>query len=112
MEENSVSGGGPGQGHNGQPFAGVNVSVANNKHQLPGSGLGGQGQGQMGPGMEFDGGGGGQGPGGGQGMQGQGKEQSPQYTMPGVLHFLQHEWARFELERSQWELDRAEFQVC
>lgn len=31
--------------------------------------------------------------------------------MPGILHFIQHEWARFELERSQWELDRAEFQA-
>lgn len=34
-----------------------------------------------------------------------------QYTIPGVLHFLQHEWARFELERSQWDVDRAELQV-
>ncbi|XP_014206120.1 striatin-4 isoform X2 [Copidosoma floridanum] len=39
------------------------------------------------------------------------KEQNLHYTMPGVLHYLQHEWARFELERSQWELDRAEFQA-
>lgn len=34
-----------------------------------------------------------------------------QYTIPGVLHFIQHEWARFELERSQWDVDRAELQV-
>lgn len=34
-----------------------------------------------------------------------------QYTIPGILHFLQHEWARFELERSQWDVDRAELQV-
>lgn len=34
-----------------------------------------------------------------------------QYTIPGVLHFLQHEWTRFELERSQWDVDRAELQV-
>lgn len=40
------------------------------------------------------------------------KELKPQYSMPGILHFIQHEWARFELERSQWELDRAEFQVA
>ncbi|XP_012270878.1 striatin isoform X2 [Orussus abietinus] len=43
--------------------------------------------------------------------QGAIKEQRPQYSMPGILHFIQHEWARFELERSQWELDRAEFQA-
>ena len=36
----------------------------------------------------------------------------PQYSMPGILHFLQTEWARFEMERSQWEVERAEFQVC
>lgn len=37
--------------------------------------------------------------------------QTPQYSIPGILHFIQHEWARFELERSQWEVDRAELQV-
>ncbi|XP_028177892.1 striatin-3 isoform X2 [Ostrinia nubilalis] len=36
--------------------------------------------------------------------------QSVQYSIPGILHFIQHEWARFELERSQWEVDRAEFE--
>ena len=35
----------------------------------------------------------------------------PQYSMPGILHFLQTEWARFEMERSQWEVERAELQV-
>ena len=34
-----------------------------------------------------------------------------QYSMPGILHFLQTEWARFEMERSQWEVERAELQV-
>ncbi|PZC83690.1 hypothetical protein B5X24_HaOG207217 [Helicoverpa armigera] len=37
--------------------------------------------------------------------------QSIQYSIPGILHFIQHEWARFELERSQWEVDRAEFEA-
>lgn len=43
----------------------------------------------------------------------QGEEGNPkaQYSIPGILHFIQHEWARFELERSQWEVDRAELQV-
>jgi len=35
----------------------------------------------------------------------------PQYSMPGILHFLQTEWARFEMERSQWDVERAELQV-
>lgn len=37
--------------------------------------------------------------------------QRPLYTVPGILHFLQHEWTRFEIERQQWETERAEFQV-
>ncbi|XP_077862092.1 striatin-3-like [Saccoglossus kowalevskii] len=35
----------------------------------------------------------------------------PKYSMPGILHFLQHEWARFEMERSHWEVERAELQA-
>lgn len=34
-----------------------------------------------------------------------------QYSMPGILHFLQTEWARYESDRMQWEIDRAELQV-
>ncbi|KAK9496640.1 hypothetical protein O3M35_013080 [Rhynocoris fuscipes] len=37
--------------------------------------------------------------------------QRLQYSIPGILHFIQHEWARFEMERSQWEVDRAELQA-
>jgi hypothetical protein len=37
--------------------------------------------------------------------------QRPLYTVPGILHFLQHEWTRFDLERQQWETERAELQV-
>ena len=33
------------------------------------------------------------------------------YSMPGILHFLQTEWARFEMERAQWDVERAELQV-
>jgi hypothetical protein len=33
------------------------------------------------------------------------------YTMPGILHYLQHEWNRFEFERQQWEVDRSELLV-
>ncbi|XP_061645789.1 striatin-like isoform X3 [Phyllopteryx taeniolatus] len=34
-----------------------------------------------------------------------------QYSIPGILHFLQHEWARFEVERAQWDVERAELQA-
>merc|ERR1711894_323493 len=33
------------------------------------------------------------------------------YSIPGILHFLQHEWSRFEMERGQWEVERAELQA-
>ncbi|XP_015431326.1 PREDICTED: striatin-3 isoform X2 [Dufourea novaeangliae] len=70
------------QNHNGQVSSGANVSLTNNKQQ-----------------------------GSDNGSNGDAKDQRPQYSMPGILHFIQHEWARFELERSQWEVDRAEFQA-
>lgn len=71
------------QNHNGPLSGGANVSVTNDKHQTSDN-TSGSGA----------------------------KDLKPQYSMPGILHFIQHEWARFELDRSQWELDRAEFQVC
>ena len=33
------------------------------------------------------------------------------YTIPGILHFIQHEWTRFEMDRAHWEVERAELQV-
>ncbi|KAK3093263.1 hypothetical protein FSP39_013411 [Pinctada imbricata] len=44
-------------------------------------------------------------------QQGDDSSPRPQYSMPGILHFLQTEWARFEMERSQWEVERAELQA-
>ncbi|KAK2707635.1 striatin-3-like isoform X4 [Artemia franciscana] len=35
----------------------------------------------------------------------------PVYTIPGILHYIQHEWARFEIERTQWEVEKAELQA-
>nr|XP_033469920.1 striatin-like [Epinephelus lanceolatus] len=40
-----------------------------------------------------------------------GEAARAQYSIPGILHFLQHEWARFEVERAQWEVERAELQT-
>ncbi|KAJ7990917.1 hypothetical protein DPEC_G00291860 [Dallia pectoralis] len=51
--------------------------------------------------------------GGGSGM-GQQQDEMPrpqQYTIPGILHYIQHEWARFEMERAHWEVERAELQA-
>ncbi|XP_063054079.1 striatin isoform X2 [Engraulis encrasicolus] len=73
---------------------------------------------QAGPGVFFNnnnnsllasGGGGGKAPQPGDG--GGGEAARAQYSIPGILHFLQHEWARFEVERAQWEVERAELQA-
>ncbi|KAL0968982.1 hypothetical protein UPYG_G00220820 [Umbra pygmaea] len=52
--------------------------------------------------------------GGGSGMGQQQQDEMPrpqQYTIPGILHYIQHEWARFEMERAHWEVERAELQA-
>jgi len=35
----------------------------------------------------------------------------PHYTIPGILHYVQHEWNKFDMERSQFDIERAEFQA-
>lgn len=32
-------------------------------------------------------------------------------TLSGVLHFLQSEWRRYERDRNEWEIERAEMRV-
>lgn len=68
---------------------------------------------QAGPGVFFGGGGSGS---GGTGsvrapQPGDGEAARAHYSIPGILHYLQHEWARFEVERAQWDVERAELQV-
>jgi hypothetical protein len=36
---------------------------------------------------------------------------SASYTLPGVLHFLQMEWRKFEKERNEWCIEREELKV-
>lgn len=36
---------------------------------------------------------------------------STNYTIPGILHFIKHEWSRFEKERNSWEVQKTELQV-
>ncbi|CAK6982273.1 striatin isoform X2 [Scomber scombrus] len=62
---------------------------------------------QAGPGVFLPGGGSIKAPQTGDG----GDAARAQYSIPGILHFLQHEWARFEVERAQWEVERAELQA-
>ncbi|ODM95638.1 Striatin-3 [Orchesella cincta] len=47
----------------------------------------------------------------GNGPGGNKEDTKPRYSIPGILHFIQHEWARFEMERASWELERAELQA-
>ena len=37
--------------------------------------------------------------------------EQPNYTLPGVLHFIKHEWSRFEVERANWDVERTELQA-
>ena len=40
-----------------------------------------------------------------------GQQQQSGYTIPGVLHFIRHEFSRFEKERANWEVEKAELLV-
>lgn len=46
-----------------------------------------------------------------QSSQASANDSGTKFTIPGILHFIQHEWARFEMERAHWEVERAELQV-
>ncbi|RHZ49156.1 hypothetical protein Glove_529g47 [Diversispora epigaea] len=39
------------------------------------------------------------------------QSQTPEHTLPGVIHFLQSEWRRFERDRNEWEIERAEMKA-
>uniref|UniRef100_A0A4W5N027 Striatin n=1 Tax=Hucho hucho TaxID=62062 RepID=A0A4W5N027_9TELE len=69
--------------------AGPGVFFNNNNSGLPGAGKGPQQPGDVGG----------------------GEAARAHYNIPGILHFLQHEWARFEVDRAQWEVERAELQA-
>uniref|UniRef100_A0A8D0SIA6 Striatin-3 n=1 Tax=Sus scrofa TaxID=9823 RepID=A0A8D0SIA6_PIG len=93
--------------------------------ELAGGGGGGPGiaappRQQQGPGGNMSlssGGNGAAGSGGPPAAEGAGPATGPelsrpqQYTIPGILHYIQHEWARFEMERAHWEVERAELQA-
>ncbi|XP_010333271.1 striatin-3 isoform X2 [Saimiri boliviensis] len=93
--------------------------------ELAGGGGGGPGMSapprqQQGPGGNLGlspGGNGAAGSGGPPASEGTGPAAGPelsrpqQYTIPGILHYIQHEWARFEMERAHWEVERAELQA-
>ncbi|XP_026966809.1 striatin-3 isoform X3 [Sagmatias obliquidens] len=93
--------------------------------ELAGGGGGGPGMAapprqQQGPGGNMSlspGGNGAAGGGGAPTAEGAGPAAGPelsrpqQYTIPGILHYIQHEWARFEMERAHWEVERAELQA-
>ncbi|XP_015979091.1 striatin-3 isoform X4 [Rousettus aegyptiacus] len=93
--------------------------------ELAGGGGGGPGMAapsrqQQGPGGNMSlspGGNGAAGGGGPPASEGAGPAAGPelsrpqQYTIPGILHYIQHEWARFEMERAHWEVERAELQA-
>ncbi|XP_042533321.1 striatin-3 isoform X4 [Dipodomys spectabilis] len=102
MDELAGGGGGPG-------MAGVPPRQQQQQQQQ-----------QQGPGGNLSlppGGNGAAGAGGPPASEGAGPPAGPelsrpqQYTIPGILHYIQHEWARFEMERAHWEVERAELQA-
>lgn len=38
-------------------------------------------------------------------------QSSVNYTIPGILNFVKHEWTRFERERTNWEVEKSELQA-
>ena len=39
------------------------------------------------------------------------QQTESQYTLPGVLHYLNQEHRRFETQRNYWEIERAKLKV-
>ncbi|XP_063299665.1 striatin isoform X1 [Pelobates fuscus] len=86
--------------------AGPGVFFNNNNNSLLSGGAGKSYEAGAGEAASAAAAGGGGGVGGNTGAAGR-----AHYSIPGILHFLQHEWARFEVERAQWEVERAELQA-
>ncbi|WFD30538.1 1,2-dihydroxy-3-keto-5-methylthiopentene dioxygenase [Malassezia sp. CBS 17886] len=40
-----------------------------------------------------------------------GHQAPPEYTLSGILHFLQSEWRRYERDRNSWAIERAELRA-
>ncbi|WFD00473.1 1,2-dihydroxy-3-keto-5-methylthiopentene dioxygenase [Malassezia yamatoensis] len=50
-------------------------------------------------------------PGGSNGLADSNRQDAPEYTLAGVLHFLQSEWRRYERDRNAWAIERAELRA-
>ena len=66
---------------------------------------------RQGLGMGLENGGAGSSNGSVNGSQQQQQSVTSQYTLPGVLHYLNYEHRRFETQRNYWEIERAELKV-
>ncbi|XP_030307471.1 striatin-3 isoform X2 [Calypte anna] len=107
MDEHPGAGGGGGMAASPRPQqplpqAGGNMNLQSGGGCMgAGAGGGGQQQQPQGPAAPA-----------GQEAAGPAELSRPQhYTIPGILHYIQHEWARFEMERAHWEVERAELQA-
>lgn len=47
----------------------------------------------------------------GGGSQDAASSSQPEYTLAGILHYLQTEWRRYEKDRNEWEIERAEMRA-
>ncbi|XP_053317114.1 striatin [Spea bombifrons] len=91
--------------------AGPGVFFNNNNNSLLSAAAGAGGPTGTGKGFEAGPGDAASATGGASGGGNTGAAGRAHYSIPGILHFLQHEWARFEVERAQWEVERAELQA-
>jgi striatin 1/3/4 len=100
-----------GYGNHNAGFGGMNNLQPSQMSN--GGGMGGGGMGPGGPGGQQGGLGT---PGNGtNGASGTNPETSSNgqtdYTLAGILHYLQSEWRRYERDRNEWEIERAEMRV-
>ena len=95
---------------NQAPGAGQSMFISNNGGMMLGAGNpAGQGQqGGMGVGLNQNNG---QGPNGVQSHETGTSSSAAEYSLPGILHYLQSEWRRYEKDRNEWEIERAEMRV-
>ncbi|PWN17923.1 WD40 repeat-like protein [Microstroma glucosiphilum] len=47
----------------------------------------------------------------GGGSQDAASSSQPEYSLAGILHYLQSEWRRYEKDRNEWEIERAEMRA-
>ncbi|KDN38707.1 WD40 repeat-like protein [Tilletiaria anomala UBC 951] len=106
-------GGGGGGGGMGSAGGNMLQPLPQAGNGMGGAAAGGPGVAGAGMGLNGAGGGGGcMGSGSGAGSnQDTSSNGQSEYTLAGILHYLQSEWRRYERDRNEWEIERAEMRA-